>query len=558
MMNIRSTILQISIFFALVGVAWSCVPKDEMKRNIGGAVLELSQETLELTSQKVEPGYLPQIRVKTNQPTVKAVSLDPSWLTAEYRDNGIYITADENTSGIKRETHILVVAGAARELVAVTQSNARLFLDVSPKDIELSPEGESILIDVKSNASDWTFETEEGKEWLTVRQIDNFLQIQAQANKTLRGRVAQIYVTVSGRVVEVNLNQPASNKGARFALPLLERRSTPYEIIAFEEKNGNHLLSYTAGGGLLGQPGSATLKFMYASPVYAHVLYSVNTTSGLVTNVVMTSYEPDILMSSEFMDFLTYKGFAISNNTTDANSQILTFSGINSEAAYGVDLRINKDKTKPSTITLKSRGKQSQPYKTFKDFPFDKSEYLMAGWTYAKIKESELADGSTVDYETPSKKHPKIIRESQYTVDPEKKPLVARIFGMNEDKIDEESGEIADRLEQLVAVFDDLNLGAFVAEGKYHLTEEFQQLLVASGFRYLKETNGLTQWYHDEKKILIIPRGTRFNSVLDLMPVFAISYFYRDLSNQTTAQLNTALDKMSEEVVRYDKLMGSK
>lgn len=556
-MNVRSVIKFVSMTLALLELFQSCVPQNEMKRNLDGAVLELSHETLELTSQQIEMGYVPQIRVKTNQSSVKVVSLDPSWLNAEYRDNGIYISALENKSGVKRSTNILVVAGGARELVSVTQSNARVLLDVSPKDAELSPEGEAILVDIRSNEAEWTFEVEEGKEWLRVNRIDNFIQVIAQANTTLRARTAQIYVSVSGKVMVVNFTQQSSNKGAKFALPLLERRSSPYNIIAFEEKNGNYLLEYSFSGGLLGLPGSASVKFVYASPVYHSVLYSVNTLTGLITNIVMTSYEPEILQSDEFMDFLTYQGFSISNNTTDPTGQILSFSGSNLEAAYGVDIRINKDATKPSTITLKSRGRQTESYKTFKTFPFDKYEYLFEGWTYAKIKESELADGSTVDYETPSEKDPKIIKESQYSVAPEKRPLVVRIFGMNEDKIDPATGAIADRLDQLVAVFDDVHLGAFVSEGKYYLTEEFQNLLAASGFKYIKEQNGITQWYHDEKKILIMPRGTRFSSVLDLMPVLAISYFHRDLSHQSTAQMNATLSAMYDEVVRQDRLLGA-
>lgn len=556
-MNVRNMIKFVSMLLPLLGLTLSsCVPQNEMKRNLDGATLELSHETLELTSEKVEMGYIPQIRVKTNQSTVKVVSLDPSWLIAEYRDNGIYVSALENKSGTKRSTNILVSAGDARELISVTQSNARILLDVSPKDVELSAEGDAILIDVRSNQPDWTYEIEEGKDWLKVSRIDNFIQVMAQTNTTLRARTAQIYVSVSGKVMVANFTQQPSNRGAKFALPLLERRSSPYNIIAYEEKNGNYLLEYSAGGGLLGLPGSASIEFVYASPVYYSVLYSVNTLTGLISNIVMTSYEPEILQSKEFMDFLAYQGFSVSNNTADPAGQVLTFSGSNAEAAYGLDIKINKDKTKLSTITLKSRGRQPEPYKTFKTFPFDKYEYLLEGWTYAKIKASELADGSTVDYETPSKKDPKIIKESQYTVAPEKRPLVARIFGMNEDKIDPATGEIADRLDQLVAVFDDVHLGAFVSEGKYYLTEEFQNLLTASGFKYIKEQNGLTQWYHEEKKLLIMPRGTRFSSVLDLMPVLAISYFHRDLSHQTTAQMNVTLSAMYDEVVRQDELLG--
>lgn len=556
-MNVKTMIRLTSVFLTFIVLAISCVPEDEMDRNTEPAVLELSSQSLEFTSKEVEAGYIPQITVKTNQAIVKAVSLDPSWLKVEYKDKGIYVSAKENRSGEKRKSGILVVAGGVKELVTVTQSQAITLLDVSPKDIDLLSDGQAILIDVSSNDSDWSFEIEDGKEWLHANRIGGFIKVIADANSTLKERVAQMYVNMSGKVVVVNFTQQPRRKNAKYALPLLERRSTPYEVIAFEENNGNFLLEYSAAAGLLGQPGSVTVKFVYASSVYSDVVYNIDTSSKLITNIVITSYAPDVLQSSEFMDFLSYNGFAISNNTVDPSSKILVFSGSNSEAAYGLVMKINKDETKPSTITLKSRGKQTEPYKTFSKFPFDKYEYLFGDWTYAKIKENELANGSTLDYETRSKKHPSIVVESQYTVDPSLSPLVARIFGMNDSEVDPNTGEIADKLDQLVAVFNDVHLGAFLSERKYYLTEEFQNLLVASGFKYIKEVDGLTQWYNEEKKILIIPRGTRFNSVMDLMPILAISYFHRDLGAQTAAEREAFLSMAHEEVVRQDKLLSS-
>lgn len=542
--------------FCVLLLVTSCIPQDELNQNTRPAYVDLSLTEIMLPNKKTDVPNAPQVIVKSNREDIKVISLEPEWLAAEYREKGIFISAKPNLSGVKRQTSVLVIAGEAREFITVTQSNAVVTLEVSNTDVALSATGESILVDVNSGGIAWEIEVEEETEWMTAARVGDFIQIKAMPNNTAKTRNAKIYVRMGTKVAEISVSQQAGTKSEKFALPMLERKATVHSIIAFEERQGNFLLNYTPGEVFAGMVMDGTISFLYESPVYTDIVYKVNPSNGIITEIVMTSHDPKTLQSDAYMQYLKDRGFVITKSNRALKQGQQTYSGTNIDAAYAIDMKINDSPDVASTITLKSRGRQLEAYPTFKEFPFDKYEYLN-GWTYARIKANEISEGSELLYETPDKNYPNVIYEAQFNVPEASRPLAARIFGMNVKEIDPSTGKPFDKLDQLVAVFGDLHLGAFFTDDKYFLTEEFQDLMVRSGFKYIKETDGLSQWYNDDKKLLIIPRGTRFGSVLDLTPVLAISYFHRDLSGMTNAQISATLMQARIEVNRQDKLLGA-
>ncbi|WP_337903199.1 hypothetical protein, partial [Mesomycoplasma ovipneumoniae] len=60
------------------------------------AYVDLSLTEIMLPNKKTEIPDVPQVTVKSNREDIKVVSLEPEWLSAEYREKGIFISAKPN------------------------------------------------------------------------------------------------------------------------------------------------------------------------------------------------------------------------------------------------------------------------------------------------------------------------------------------------------------------------------------------------------------------------------------------------------------------------------
>ena len=528
----------------------SCAHTDDLLPDT--VFLTLSGEEVQLPTGGVKDPLVPQIAYESNWEGVEAVSLSGKWLSAEVREGGIYISALPNRSSSMRKGAILVNAGTQRKLITVSQANSTLTLKVTPTEAVISRDGETLLMDVKSNgATDWNLEpNEDAPSWLKINRIGGFLEVIAEANPTANVRTAQAFIRTEGKVYEILFLQEAGLKTEKYALPLIERTSSLYNIIAFEENQGNHLLYMEFGGSILGSKSDNKVVVAYETNLYNSVTYTVDPKTSVIKNIRITSNKPEELKSQEFLGYLEDRGFSISKNNSTV-PQVHLFSGYNSEAAYAIEMKVNDSPDVLSEIVLKSRGRQAKPYETFKSFPYDKVEYLNPQWTYDAIKKQELSDGATLAYETKSDLAPSGVREAQFDTDASQKPVVARIMGMNETEKDPSTGKILDKLSQLVVVYEDMHLGAFVADdGRYYLTEEFQSLLVKEGFVYYYEKNFMTYWYNDALKLIVVPRGVRFNTVLKGKAVLAISFFKGTLNTNVSASTMRDPDPLISKIDR--------
>lgn len=330
-------VLKLSAIMTFIAVlSCSCSMTDGNRTVKEPATLELSKYAVELSNEALDAS--PLITVTTNQETIKVQSLAPEWMEVEYRDKKIYISAKPNTSGAKRTTNLLIFAGAAFETVKIEQSGSPLFLELSQKEVIVPAEGTTVLIDVKSNGSNWKFEVDEPtEEWIKVTRIDKFLQLVVSPNNVSGARVGRIYVEVDGTSpVEITVGQQAYNNGAKYGLPLLLKKPTKHAIIDYEKKQGSYVAKYQDSnfGSALDIP---YIVFLYASPVFKSVTYYIVEETKTIHEIDMISNDAKTLMSDEFIQILIDKGFEIVKKK-GSNS----YSGVSKELGFSVDVDIHE------------------------------------------------------------------------------------------------------------------------------------------------------------------------------------------------------------------------
>lgn len=324
----------IALFAAVV--CGGCTMQDGSKSVTERATLELSQYAVELSNEA--QAATPLVTVETNQDVVKVQSLAPDWVEAKYLNKKIYISAKPNQSGVKRATNLLVFAGTEFDIIKVTQKGSTLFLKVSPTEISVPANGETLLIDVKSNGEDWKFEVEEqSEEWLSVSRINDFLQIMVAPNTASHQRRGHIYVELRGTSpVEINVAQQAFNNGARFGLPLLEKKPTKHAIIDYEKKQGSYVVKYDDEN--YGSPLDIPyIVFLYASPVFKSVTYYIVEATKSIHQIEMVSNDAKTLMSDEFIQTLIDKGFEIKKKKGSQN-----YEGVSQQLGFKVVVEIKE------------------------------------------------------------------------------------------------------------------------------------------------------------------------------------------------------------------------
>lgn len=327
-------LITIMVFIAIMSS--SCSMQEGGKALMEPETLELSQYALELPSESQE--VTPLLTVTTNQQIVKVQSLAPDWLEAQYRNKTIYISAKPNNSGEKRETSLLVFAGTKFEVVKVVQMGSALYLELSETEMVVPAEGKTLIVDVRSNGGEWNYEIDESAEdWINVTRIDNFLQLSIAPNTNSSEREGQIYVQVKGtNPKELSITQQAFNNGARFGLPLLKKSPTKHEIIEYEKKQGSFVVKYVDSE--LGEPIDIPyVVFLYASPVFQSVTYSITAATKSIHQIVMISDDAKTLKSDEFKQTLIDKGFEIKVQKGSDN-----YTGTSTSTGFDVEVVVNE------------------------------------------------------------------------------------------------------------------------------------------------------------------------------------------------------------------------
>lgn len=139
--------------------------------------LSVSEKEIKFTNQISEK----TITVNTN--CKEWIATTPKqWVHLTQNGNEIIVKADANTSGIARNSYILVDGGLAVEKIMVNQSAADLSLDIANGEIILPQAGGTTTVDINLESSMYEMVQSEKPDWLQVIKKKNALKFISKTN----------------------------------------------------------------------------------------------------------------------------------------------------------------------------------------------------------------------------------------------------------------------------------------------------------------------------------------------------------------------------------------
>lgn len=539
-----ATLVAVTLFSLF---AVSCQPKDD-DNEPEEATLSLSAQTLMMDNQAQTPSA-PQITFQTNQSKV-VVSAPSEWLEASVQGNGILIKAMANDLGRERKGEVLVFAGSAMDKITVTQSAADIVLEVSPDNRVVTNAGEEIFVSVKSNSDKWEVEPST-YDWI---QVDKFtselLKVTILPNETPETREGKLFAKLGTVTKQIDITQVGMGT-SKFALPFLEHKPDPYELLNYEVKQGNYLMNFTPGGGFLA-PKEDTYIFAYASAVFERVFYLIDPSRRAVKEITMLVVDDDAIKSPEFKSYLEKEGFKV--NKTKENG---SFEAENEDALFNLSVVVSSDPQTYSYLSFIPVVKQPQAYPAFTKFPYDKTDLMHnPAWTSAKIIEMEKAENATVEVSY-SENFPSLINliHCDLPSSSDREMPAVRLYFIG---VDEEAGTTTDLATELMVAWKDYTLGSWIDGETFILTNEFKKLMTNSGFEFYTENKGNLFFYNKAKKLMIVPRGAKFTDLFDGTPVFAISYFnYEESANSLNDPIlaNIEIERLAKRVEAHNAVL---
>lgn len=544
--------LLLMVMTTLLFVATGCQPKDD---GLEEATLTLSQTTIQLDNKEQTA---PPITVKTNQSKWRAVAL-ASWLTVTEQGTSLTIKAEMNSEGKVREGKVLITAGSMTEILSVTQAASDLVIKVDP-DLKVVPQsGAVFFVEVRSNAEEWnvSFENEESdSKWIKMRRLAGLLEVTVDVNREKDTRATKLIAKAGNNVAEISITQVGTG-GARFKLPLLKKNPQGYEVLTYEKENGNHFLLW-AGAATTWGINQDLYKFMYSSDLFQTVEYRYDARyNNKMYSIHMEAKGGDeTLKSAEFKDFLKKEGFE--PGTPDG--QTGSYLALDKTRGLRMKVDIAKDFTEVSSISIQLIIEQDKEYPTFEKFDYDNSSYLRnKAWSLETISKEEEKNGSIIvnkgDYQgTPL----------HVTLSKNNAPKHTRLYFMRKagPEMPDPNDPLVNTLEELIVIWDKVELGVFVDEfGEPFVTKEFIALLLKEGFVFYTSKEDVLYYYHKEKKLMVVPRGTRFPAVLNGKLVFSINYLYDDgaaVNMKTTKERNAYVDALAKRIAEHDRVLGKK
>lgn len=535
----------------LLGLFASCTPKDT---EVEEATLSLSATAVTIANAG---GEAQAITVTTNQAKWNAIS-NVEWLKTKIAGNALTIVATPNQSGADRAAEVLVVAGATNEKISVVQSAADIVLEVSPENIVVTNAGETKLISVKSNSATWTLDIDEAASaWIKKTVFKDFIQLDIAPNDGA-ARETKIYAK-SGKTQKEITVQQAGMGGNKFALPYLVADAKEYDLISYETKKGSFLLHFepkSPGMPMFGVPPTgANYTFATSSEMFPSVyyLFDIDVDRVKIIEYLEIKENTKKLVDEGFVEFLKENGFE--DAKYDDKSKRIT--GTHKDSRFTIIVADSKEK-KAIVHFNAPKPQQDKEYPTFDKFPYDNSYMLFdLQYTAKKVEEVEqVAKSKKVKFarDDKNKGYDKI---NIYEVDAALHPLHTRYYFFENDKKGTD-GKPLNNVSELLVIWNKTSLGAWEYNGgKYFLTKEFIELLEKEGFVFLKEANGLDFYYNATKKLMVVPRGTRFKDVLDGAPVFAINYFVFDGGSSAVTSQGW-IEQIADRIIKQDRALGAK
>lgn len=466
--SLASWLTLISILIAFVG----CRKDSDMPDS---AILELSATTLDFKNA----GGTQEIEVITDQEEW-IVDTGADWIEPLKDGNIIKVLVEANTDGRPRRGRISVHAGDRHAQIIVKQVAADIVLKTQSPEVRFPKVGGTREVSFMTNVKEVRVEVDEVlKEWLTVDYVSgsNVISFSAQPNAGAAPRVGKVYVKASVTdFVEISIRQDYTPK---YILPYLDRKSTRFaDVNRFEVARGA-ALAYTPG--VVPKGGSVEINPFYIYTADCEAFVQVNylispENKDYYTNAVLLAKEARYLKDPSLDLFMKENGF----EKEVIKDQIEYHHRVYPYYAY-----INIDEAKHIyALNFEYEPRQIEPQETFKTLPMsDRIDWLqfkdegVQGRSYEDIK--AIYEAENLVLPKPNKQG---YTRADYSNDPETRLFDGFWFRLPKfGKVD----EYTHKLYYMRRVYKDTTKVFYIVNDKAYLTNEFKDLMKASGYIYL-------------------------------------------------------------------------
>ena len=473
--------------------------------------LSVSEKEIKFTNQIGEK----TITVNTN--CKEWIATTPKqWVHLTQNGNEIIVKADANTSGIARNSYILVDGGLAVEKIMVNQSAADLSLEIANGEIILPQAGGTTIVDVNLESNMYKMVQSEKPDWLQIIKKKNALKFISKTNYSAIERSITLTISNAGKNKEVVVKQPgvatfilACNPGAPFSL---------HKMMDFEYRRGGILKEYGApdeANGIYEE----SYFFKTTSPLFKDVVYVHDTKHFVPTRIYTRSLEQagvDAVKSQAFQDFVTANGYV--RDEKDPNHYI----NVKERMTMDVDILESNHSVVLFFYQIHS---QDRDYETFKTL--DLGPLALLNKADKKVSDVEDYEANLHSEEITRKvsKNRDVEAIAYKTNDP---LLVARTyFFFTRGGDNPAPQDMVGSVEQYSLSFSQPNLGVWQYGREWFVTREFDKLLTSNNFEFVGY-NGKHHVYARRSDYLTLAiSGGKFADVNGGQPVMQISVLYK-------------------------------
>lgn len=473
--------------------------------------LSVSEKEIKFTNQISEK----TITVNTN--CKEWIATTPKqWIHLTQNGNEIIVKADANTSGIARNSYILVDGGLAVEKIMVNQSAADLSLDIANGEIILPQAGGTTTVDINLESSMYEMVQSEKPDWLQIIKKKNALKFISKTNHSATERSIKLTISSAGKNSEVVVKQPgvatfilACNPGTPFSL---------HKMMDFEHRRGSLLKEYGAPDTTNGIY-EESYFFKTPSPLFKDVVYVHDTQHFTPTRIYTRSLVKEgieAVKSAAFQDFVKANGYV--RDEKDPNHYV------NEKELFTMDVDI-LESNNSVVLFFNQMHVQDRDYETFKSLDLGPLELLnKADQKIAAVESYEKLQNSEETQRQISKNR-EIEAIVYKTTDP---TLVARTYYFytrgGEKPVPQ---NMLGSVEQYSMSFSSPNLGIWQHGREWSITREFDRLLTSHNFEFVGYSGQHHVYARRSDFLTLAISGGKFSDVNNGQPVMQMSVLYK-------------------------------
>ncbi len=478
----------------------------------------LDESTLSVSKNEI---VLPGLGHTTTSVEVNSSTADwifikgAQWIKVERTSSGLNISADDNTSGLKRTATIIISANKKVDKIEVTQlvaGTGEESISVETKNIHANQWGGTFTISVSTTSDNWNAKLSE--EWLSasVNPKKGAVIVTIPAAEERKTRTATLIIedNETGNTCAVEISQDGI---LYYYLPYLKYGATQEEIEAYELSRQSIILERP-------QPGNAAstnkdlLKVRTISPLFYRVEYRFEDD----VMVEATLYAAYATMATEEAAILT---FLLENNFYQDTANTL----FNKETRAQVKTGVLKDGSE-WYVRFSEKPLQPTPQPTFTELPLG----LVAekDWpTYNKdrIRTWEEANEGTSDNPDGIVDSFSGIRQITYTsINGSNRPYAKSVYllALSTDDV-----EPLKRVSHIFPASDECNQKFWwIHKNKYLITDEFMVLTKKAGFEYVGVATEGSHAFVNAARMMQM--GVKINApqAPSTVPYVTITYYY--------------------------------